>query len=308
MTKRLTSALVCATALLTLVGTATADARPLPYRTAKVLAKRLAQQQVQGRDVVSWHLVKPHRLGPNRIVFLYDDRTSANVYCTANVIVRSVTRGRTTTTTARFAGIRCAGIPSEVLKFESATRHAQRQLRENTAEVLDRLDALKRSTHRCRNVKVPRSKRSNAKLLFSIAEVEALEQPNDSAIGDFVASLQAVNATSPVLADGAAGWADYLSVLRALPQIDDPCALLKAWAQEGYAASSAPIDFAAAHRLDRRTTVDQRAIGRAATLMAERGAFPNAAVGFTTEGLLTQASVRAGITGGSRKLAKHAFL
>src|SRR3954468_8646137 len=129
MTKRLTSALLCATALLALVGTATADARPLAYRTAKVLAKRLAQRQVQGRDVVSWHLAKPHRLGANRVVFLYDDRTRANVYCTAHVIVRSATRGRTTTTTARFAAVRCAGIPSEVLKFESITRHAQRELR-----------------------------------------------------------------------------------------------------------------------------------------------------------------------------------
>lgn len=308
MTKRLTSALVCATALLALVGTATADARPLTSRTAKVLAKRLAQQQVRGRHVVSWHLANPHRFGPNKIVFFYDDRTSANVYCTANVIIRSVTRGRTTTTTARFAAVQCAGIPSEVLKFESATRHAQRQVRENTAEVLDRLDALKRSVHQCGKVKVPRSKRSNAKVLFDIAQVEALEQPNDAAIGDFVSSLQDVHATNPVLADGASAWSDYLTNVRSLPQIDDPCGLLKAWARDGYAASSAPIDFAAVRALDRRATADVRAIDRAATLMAERGAFPNAAVGFTTDGLLTQASVRTGITGGSRKLAKHAFL
>ena len=308
MTKRLTSALLCATALLALVGTATADARPLSYGTAKVLAKRLAQKQVRGRHVVSWHLAKPHRFGPNRIVFLYDDRTSANVFCTANVIVRSVTRGRTTTTTARFAAVRCAGIPSEVLKFESATRHAQRALRENTAEVLDRLDGLKRSARQCRNVKVPRSKRGNAKLLFAIAQVEALEQPNDAAIGDFVAALQDVNASNAVLANGADAWADYLSVLRALPQIDEPCGLLKAWARDGYSASSAPIDFADARRLDRRTTVDQRVIAKAASLMAARGAFPNAAVGFTTDGLLTQASVRTGITGGAQKLAKHAFM
>lgn len=307
MTKRLTSALLCAAVLLALGGVASAEAKPLSSRTAKVLAKRLAQRQVQGRDVVSWHLIDPRRSGPNRIIFQYDDRTTANVYCTARLIVSSSTRGRITTTRARFAGQRCAGIPSEVLEFESLTRHAQRELRANTAETVDRLDAVRRAARRCRTVRVPQSKRDEAQLLFDFATAEALEQPNDAAIGSFVAGLVDADASNPILADAAAGWADYLSLLRALPQIDDPCAMLRGWARGGFTASTAPIDFAEARRIDRRSEVADRAIEKAALFMAERGVFPNAVIGFTPGGLLSQESVRAGITGGARKISKLAL-
>jgi hypothetical protein len=304
MTKRLTSALLCAAILLALGGAATAEAKPLSYRTAKALAKRLAQRQVHGRSVVSWHLLTSQRVGPNRIVFAYDDRTTANVFCRARLIVSSSTRGRTTTTRARFAGQRCAGIPSEVLQFEALTRSAQRELRANTAETVDRLDAVRRAVRTCRAVRVPRSKRHDAQALFDIATVEALEQPNDAAVGTFVASLADVDASNATLAAGAAGWADYLAIIRSLPQVDSPCGLLKSWASAGYTAASAPIDFAEFRRLDRRSSVDEGVIDKAATLMAERGAFPNAVIGFTPGGLLTQASVKTGITGGAGKLGK----
>jgi hypothetical protein len=38
--------------------------------------------------------------------------------------------------------------------------------------------------------------------------------------------------------------------------------------------------------------------------MAARGAFPNAAVGFTTDGMLLQLAARAGITGGQKVVAR----
>src|SRR3954469_22427175 len=189
MTKRLTVALVCAAASLASVGVATADARVLSGRTAKALAKRLAEKQVRGRDVISFHLLKPKRVSATRFVFLYDDRTEANVFCTARVIVSSVTRGRTTSISARFAGQRCAGIPRAVLKFEAITRRAQRDLRARTAATLDALAVVKRSSKRCRALKVPRSKARDAKALFDIALVEALERPNDAALTGFVQRL-----------------------------------------------------------------------------------------------------------------------
>jgi hypothetical protein len=37
--------------------------------------------------------------------------------------------------------------------------------------------------------------------------------------------------------------------------------------------------------------------------MAARGAFPNAALGFTTDGMLQRLMVRAGITGGRKLMA-----
>ncbi|MEA2468689.1 MAG: hypothetical protein QOJ57_2815 [Thermoleophilaceae bacterium] len=300
MTKRLTVALLCAVAAFALGGVATAQAKGLSYADAKVLAKRLAERQVRGRNVVSFHLQRATREGPSRLVFPYDDRTADHVFCTARVIVTARTSGRTTTTTARFAGVRCAGIPSEVLRFEALTRHTQRDLRTNTAATVDALDAVKRSSARCRHLTVPRSKADEAQALFDIALVQALEGPNDAAVGSFVASLLDANASDPTLAAGAAAWADYLATVRALPDVPDPCGDLKSWKRAGFAASAAPIDFPAYRSLDRRAARDTRAIERAAALMLSRGAFPNASIGFTPDGLLLQLAAKAGITGGPK--------
>jgi hypothetical protein len=234
-------------------------------------------------------------------VFPYDDRTANDVFCTARVIVKSTTSGKTTTIRARFSGIRCSGIPAEVLRFEALTRHAQRELRANTVATVDALDAVKRSTQQCRNVTVPKSKAAAAKALFDIAVVEALERPNDAAVGSFVGSLVDAQVSDATLAAGAAAWADYLATVRSLPDVPNPCGALKSWKRAGFAASAAPIDFAAYRALDRRAGRDRRVIERAASLMLRRGAFPNAAIGFTPDGLLLQQGAKIGITGGSQK-------
>jgi hypothetical protein len=300
MTKRLTAALLCAVASSALCGVATAEAKRLSYKTASQLAAQLAKKQVSGRNVVSFHLQTPSRASATKLVFYYDDRTADNVFCTARLIVSSSTRGRTTTVRAFFAGQRCAGIPSEVLRFEALTRQAQRDVRLNAAATVDALDAYQRAVERCRNVSVPRARARDAKALFGLALVEALERANDAALGNFVTGLLDVQARNATLAAGASAWADLLATLRALPTVDDPCASLKAWKRAGFTAEAAPIDFAAFHALDRRATADTTAILRAANLMAVRGAFLNAAIGFTPNGLLYQ-----GIAGNQR--AKPVF-
>jgi hypothetical protein len=243
MIKGLTAAVLCAAALFAVAGAATAEARTLSFRTAKSLAKALAQKQVRGRDVVSFHLRNPKRASAGRIVFQYDDRTRSHVFCTARVIVSATMRGRTTHIAARFAGQRCAGIPSDVREFEALTRRAQRELRRNTSATLDALDAVKRSTKRCRSLKVPRSKARDANALFDIALVLALERPNDAALGRFANALLNVHAAGATLAAGAGGWADYIAAVRSLPTVDDPCGALKDWKRAGFAPDSAPIVF-----------------------------------------------------------------
>ena len=301
MTKRLKVALLCAVAVFALGGVATAQAKRLSYKDAKVLAKRLANKQVRGRDVISFHLQQPSRVGDSKLVFPYDDRTGSDVFCTARVIVTSTTSGRITTIKARFTGVRCNGIPAEVLRFESLTRHAQRDMRTNTAATVDALDAVKRSERACRNLKVPKSRADEAKALFDIALVEALERPNDAAVGSFVASLVDAQVSNSTLAAGATAWADYLATVRSLPDVSDPCADLKGWRAEGWSASGAPIDFAAYRALDQRAGRDSDTIEKAASLMLRRGAFPNASIGFTTDGLLLQVGAKLGITGGKEK-------
>jgi hypothetical protein len=302
MTKRLTAALLCAATALAIGGAATAQAKVLAYKDAKVLAKRLAQKQVRGRNVISFHLQRASRLSATKLAFPYDDRTADDVFCTARVIVKSTTSGRTTTIRARFTRVSCAGIPPEVLTFEALTRRAQRDLRTNTAATVDALDVVRRSARACRSVNVPRSRVDEAEALFDIALVEALERPNDAAVGNFVAALVDAQASNATLATGAAAWADYLATVRSLPEVTNPCGLLKQWKRSGFTASTAPIDFAAYRALDRRAARDSRAIEKAAALMLRRGAFPNAAIGFTPDGLLLQEGARIGITGGKEKL------
>src|SRR3954471_3524733 len=76
MTKRLTAALLCALTAFAFGGVATAQAKRLPYKDAKALAKRLAERQVRGRDVISFHLQHASRLSATALVFPYDDRTT----------------------------------------------------------------------------------------------------------------------------------------------------------------------------------------------------------------------------------------
>jgi hypothetical protein len=303
MTKRLTAALMCVLASFAVAGVATAQAKGLSFRTAKSLAKRLAQKQVLGRNVVSFHLRGARRVSATRIVFAYDDRTADHVYCTATLIVDQAVSGHTTTTRAQFAGQRCRGIPTEVRKFEAITRQAQRDLRANTAATVRSLDAVNASARRCRNLRVPRSHARDASALFDIALVEALEQPNDATVGDFAARLVGVDASDSTLAAGALGWADYVSTIRSLPQVDDPCGALKRWARTGYAADRTPIDFGAYRKLNARAAADRRAINRAARLLAADGVFPNTVLGFTPDGLLLQLAAKAGITGGATRKA-----
>src|SRR4051794_7695165 len=222
MTKRLTAALLCALAAFAIGGVATAQAKRLSYSQAKALAKRLAEKQVRGRNVVSFHLQSASRLGAHKLVFPYDDRTADNVFCTARVVVTSATAGRTTTIKARFTRVHCNGIPSEVLRFEAITRGAQRELRANAAATVDAVDAVKRSSRQCRNVKVPRSKVASAKALFDIALIEALERPNDAAVGDFVAALADADASDSTLAAGASPWAGHPPTGRAPPDGPQP--------------------------------------------------------------------------------------
>lgn len=307
MTKRLTAAVVCVAATLTLLGAATAEAKGLSMRTATDLARQLAKKQVSGRHVVSYHLRKGRRVSAARIRFGYDDRSKEEVFCTAVVIVEQTVRGHTTTLTARFGEQRCNGIPREVLEFEAITRRAQRAARKHTAATARAIIRAGEAAHRCRKVRVPRARQGDAAALFDLALVEAVERPSDAVVADFAAKLLDVNATDRTLAAGALGWADWVATVRSLPQVADPCAELKRWARDGYALAKAPIDFAAYRRLERRAAADVAAIDRAAALMARKGAFRNVVAGFTPEGLLLQLVARSGGTSTTLARAKTAL-
>jgi len=305
MTKRGMSAVVIAlVAMLAFAGTANAQsAERLTYKTAKRLAVALGEKQVRGRDIVSYHLRDPERLGRNQIAFDYDDRAEDNVYCTATVVVtRRVTTDRTRFR-AVFRGQECAGVPADALAIEAATRATVRALRDTADETVASLRRVTRSIRRCEDLNVPRSRREAVSAVLDIAIIQALEGPNDAAIGDFVAALDQVDTTNAVLQRGIAGWADYLAVIRGLPSIPDPCATLQRWAQADWAESEAPFDLDEYRVLDRRAGLDERAINRAARYLSSVGVFPRAVVQFTPDGLLLRLAPSLPASGGQGKIA-----
>ena len=287
---------IAAAMIATLVVAAPASAQTLSFKTATKLAKQLGNEQLDStRDVVRYHVFKGRRVSSKQITFPYDDRSRADVYCTATVVV--TLRGRTARATFRTPEPACAKIPGEVLRFEAVTRRSARAVIARSAAVRASARAFTRSLRACRTLDVPRSRADEAELLLNVGSLEALQRPIDAQLGDFVAGLAAVGANQSTLKAGAAAWADYLAVLRALPPLPDPCATLQQWENDKYAADKAPVDFAALRALDRRGSTDLVRIARAARHMARMGAYPSAAVNFTPDGLIFREKIDVGITG-----------
>src|SRR3954453_839637 len=109
MTKRGVPAVAIALiAALGFTGSASAQSKALSVPTASKLARTLAAKQVKGRDVVSFHIYAPVRLGRNKVAFLYDDRSTANVFCTARIVITQRSpSARSTIIRARFQGSKC---------------------------------------------------------------------------------------------------------------------------------------------------------------------------------------------------------
>ena len=288
MTKRgVAAAVVALIAALGICGAASAQAQPLKKKDARKLALKLARKQVRAHELAFFQLGPAKRSGSDRVVFAYQDRRAGvDVFCTAHIVVTRRVTGRRTLMTARFRGPKCQGMPADVVAVETATRNAARAVNSNTAETTSSLDAVSASVKRCRKLDVPRSRRTAVAAVLDTALGEALERPNDTALGDFVTALSSISATHSTLKAAIAGWADYVAAVRSLPSIPDPCAALKDWAQKGWAASDAPLDLAAYRAVSRRTATDSRAIERGSRLLARSGVFPRAVLQFTPEGLL----------------------
>ena len=297
-------------AVLAFTGTAAAQTERLKFRTAKKLALSLAKKQTADRDVVFYRVYGAERLSRNAIAFAYEDRTIADVFCTAVLLVRQrqISDDGDVRIRARFRGQECAKVPDDALAVEAATRSALRGVRANEDETLASLRSVTRSLRRCSDLDVPRNRRAHVSAIADIAIIGALVGPNDAVLGDYVAALDAIDTADQVLERGIGGWADWLAVVRSAPAIPDPCATLQRWAQADWAASEAPIDLAAYRSLDRRANADGEAITRAARHLAAMGAFPRLVVAFTPEGLILRiAEISAGDES-AKRVRKSALL
>lgn len=275
-------------ALLAFAGTAAAQSEPLRYRTAKKLAVELAKKQISDRDVVSYHVFDAERMTRNAIVFSYDDRTSDDVFCTAVLVVRQreTSADGDVRISARFRGQECAKVPDDALAVEAATRSAVRALGASEDETFASLRRVTRSLRRCEDLDFPRNRRAHVNAIIDIAVVKALVTPNDAALGDFVTALDGIDTANSILRRGIGAWADWVAVVRSLPEITDPCATLRRWARADWSSSAAPIVLAEYRELDERSGADERVIRRASRHLAEVGVFRRLALAFRPNRLL----------------------
>src|SRR5690349_4511408 len=101
MTKRGVPAIVIAlVAALGFTGAASAQTSPLKVKTARKLARKLAQKQVSGRNVISFHITAAKRVNRNSVAFAYDDRTNVNRFCRATIVVTQHPGAKRTRVTA----------------------------------------------------------------------------------------------------------------------------------------------------------------------------------------------------------------
>jgi hypothetical protein len=281
--KTVVLAIVCALGVC-----APASAAVLPVKTAKQLAKRLAAKQVGARQIVSLHIFAPRRVSDREVRFAYDDRSAANVFCTAVIVVK-VPRSASGTETAKaaFEKTACRGIPDEALAYEAATRTAVRDVAAQAGSVRGALKALQRSSAPCKRLRVPANRRVAVALLSAAAEGTATFGPIELQLQAFVNALGTVRTADGVLVSGAAAWADVLEVFRSLPGLQPSlCGAVKHWAANHWAANAAPVDLAALRALNARSLRDERAIDRAGAHLAALGVFPRTAVAFTPSGLI----------------------
>ncbi|MFL5886057.1 MAG: hypothetical protein ACJ77M_13390 [Thermoleophilaceae bacterium] len=281
--KTLGLALVAALAL-----SAPASANTLSLSTAKQLAKRLAAKQVRTRQIVSLHIVRPHRVSAREIKFLYDDRSAQNVFCTSAIIVKLATpTSKTAKASFDNKATVCRGMSADALAYEAATRTALRDVGAQAAAIRTSLADLKRSSAPCKRLRVPSNRRRQVALFTASANTTAEFGPAMSQLQSFSNAIGSVSTTDSVLVAGAAGWADLLEVYRSLPTFQPSlCGAVKRWAAAHWAAGSAPADFTALKALDTRALRDEKAISRASAHLADVGVFPRTAVGFTPPGMV----------------------
>ena len=292
---RKASALALAACAVLVYATSASAAPKLPLPAAKKVAIKLAHKAVRGRNIIVFHITAPHRIGNDRIVFHYDDRSRANVYCTALLTV-TLTNPKKGSVSAKLGSQSCRGITDDVLAFEAVTAKAFKSVKARRGAINRSLAAFRRTLVPCNGLKIPARDQARVRALANVAAVEALAGPVNSQLSAFVSSLAALKTSNPVLARSQAAWADYLATLRVLPRVKNACTSVRAWARHGWRGRG-PIDITVYNRLNARSNADAAAIKRAAQVLAADGVFPQIAVAYTPTGMLLQLKLQKLIKG-----------
>jgi hypothetical protein len=274
-------------ACLVLPAGASAAFPPLTEKRALPIATKLARQVAVKREVRSWYLSRATSVRPNRVVFVYSDRNSAERFCRANLVVEQSSRVRRAFLAAR----KCFTIPGEALEIESATSALMRAAEGQRPDVRLSLRRFAKDVRECEGVVFPRGIHDEIDLLYDMGEALAAIDPVLTHLDAFVTRLQEIQPEDPDLLRGVVWWRRMVDAIAALPPgIKRPCTALTEWSRTDFSPSTAPFDFAALEQAREDINRYERGIVRAAAYLAELGIAPRIVPGFTPEGVIELAT------------------
>jgi hypothetical protein len=270
---------------MSLAAATSADAsQRLTRKEAKRMAHKLGRKQVRKFDLRFYRLGPPRRIGPRGIAFPYQARTEANTFCKATLRVRKRTRGNRILLIARIGHQRCIRMPADALAVESATRKARRAFRKRATT--RSLGSVLGEIFTCADMNIPRKREVAAENIFIAATLRAFYRPNRAMFTKYADRLDGVATTHVVLADGIAGFLDYVDILSSIPAPRHPCDVLRRWKRHHWAASAAPADNDV--RRDDINAIDDDfvAIDRAGAFLERVGVYTRLEAFFREGGLL----------------------
>lgn len=214
-----------------------AQASALTEKSARKLAVKLARTVATDRDAVFWALSPAVKVRSNRVVFLYSERTPDEFFCTAKLVVTRSGRTRR----AALASQRCGAIPEEALAVEREIRSAIRAVRAKRSEVARSLHEYELEMERCDELEPPLAVRRDIGLFIDAGLELSIFEPVLPELDRFVAALEAIGATDPVLRAGIVSGRRWLALLGEAPAgARDACAQVRTWAEAGYSDDQAP--------------------------------------------------------------------
>jgi hypothetical protein len=273
---------VATLALLAMVAAPAGADAALSVKTARHLAQKLADKQERERSLKFTHLGGAHRVDSNRVDFPYSDRSSKDVLCKATIVVEQTSDRRS----ADLRGVRCDGIPSEILAYEKVTRKMRHRVRERADDVRDSAEALERSLGKCDKITVPRNRRDEVELLVDLGRTRAFYAPIRGVLDDFNVALHDVHGEDPRMTRGVDAWDRTLVLFDELPNATRrPCNAVARWAEHDFSDDSAPADFDELKVIRQQFKAQEKILNETARHLGDAGAFPAIARAFAPIGL-----------------------
>ena len=275
---------VAAGALLVAGGSpAAAASGTLSVSAAKKLAQKLEEKQRRERSLLFTDLGHAIRRSATRIDFPYRDRSTSDVLCVARIVVIQTGNKRS----ADIKGVKCHGIPTEILNYEAVTRSLRNAVKNARPDVRDSFARYDKSLSQCDKVTVPKRHRKEVDLLIKAGGVAAFYLPLRSQLDDFNVALHDVHGHDPSVTRGVEAWDRTLVLVDELPPAAaHACRAVRDWAANKFSKDTAPADFDELGVVLHQFPVQYKTLDETAAYLREQGVVPRVAKVFAPAGIL----------------------